>query len=246
MTKMFSGLSDEGLEETTDRIGGFQAKESGLYTGPIKAAYAGEAQSGAKNVTVVLDLDGSDYEETIYYTNKKGENFFLNKQDKTKKVPLPGYTTINDMCLVTTGEPLSEQETEEKTMNIYDYDAKKELPTSVQMITGLIGEVVTVGIVKTLENKAKKNGNGEYVDTAETREVNNIDKVFHTESSMTVVEARDGAEEAAFMEAWNDRNSGQTRDKRTIKDGEGGTDGAPKSGGSTGDKAPKKSLFNKG
>ncbi|MFR7882301.1 MAG: hypothetical protein ACLU5J_13140 [Christensenellales bacterium] len=37
------------------------------------------------------------YTETIYITNKEGKNYFLNKQDPTKKVPLPGFTLIDDL-----------------------------------------------------------------------------------------------------------------------------------------------------
>ena len=38
---------------------------------------------------------------------------------------------------------------------------------------------------------------------------------------LTVAEARNGAEEAKFWDAWESKNKGQTRDKREIKDGAG-------------------------
>jgi len=223
---LFGNLKSDGLEESTDRLGGFQAWETGIYTGPIKVAYAGQSASGARYVTLIVDHDGKEYHETIYITNKAGENWFLNKETK-KKVPLPGFTIIDDTCLVTTGAALSDQESEEKMVKVYDVDAKKELPKSVPVLTGLTGKIVSLAILKTLENKSVKDTNGVYNDTAETRFSNNIDKVFHTETKMTVAEARNGAESGTFWEAWDKKNKGVDRDKRTIKDGSAGVAGKP-------------------
>jgi hypothetical protein len=239
---LFGNLSSEGLEETQDRIGGFQVLETDAYPCTIKAAYAGKSAGGAQSVTLVVDADGREYSETVYVTNKKGENFFLNKDDKTKKVPLPGYTVINDICLVTTDKELREQNSEEKVMNVYDFDQKKQVPKSVPMLIDLIGKQVTLGIVKQLENKNEKQGD-DYVPTAAERETNFTDKVFHHPTGLTVVEARNGLTEAKFLDAWVQRNKGQTRDKRVIKDGgQAGQAGrpAPTAGAPA---AAKKSLF---
>ena len=248
---LFGNLKSDGLEQTQDRLGGgYQPKETDIYTGKIKALYAGKSAGGAQSVSLILSLaDGSEYRETFWITNKKGENFFLNKDDKTKKVPLPGFTIVDDLCLVTTGKPLAEQDTEEKTIKLYDSEAKKELPKAVPMLVEALGLEVSLGIVKVLENKNEKQGD-EYVPTAETREVNATDKVFHTETRMTVVEAREGAETAKFWDSWLERNKGNTRDKRTIKNGQAGTAGAPKAAGASAAApaaggAPRKSLFGK-
>ena len=180
---VFGNLSNDGLEETTDRLGGFNVRDTNVYPATIKVAYAGESQGGAKNVTVVVNLPDGEYSETIYVTNKQGENWFLNQNDKTKKVPLPGFTTIDDICLVTTGNPLSAQPTEEKVVKVYDYDEKKELPKSVQVLVELTGKTVLLGIVKEVVDKSVKNDTtGEYEPTGETREQNIIAKVFHDPS----------------------------------------------------------------
>lgn len=242
---MFSSLTTDGLEETEDRIGGFRPLDTNIYTGTIKAAYAGQSDGGAQNVTLIVDLGNQEFRETVYITNKKGENFFLNKNDNTKKVPLPGFTTVDDICLVTSGKPLAEQDTEDKVVNIYDSEAKREIPKTVPMLVELLGQEVSLGIVRQLENKSQKDGNGKYVAIADTREVNFIDKVFHTETKMTVVEARNGADEPTFWNAWLERNEGQTRDKREIKDGEGGNTGRPGSAPKAGAKSERKSLFQK-
>lgn len=245
---LFGDLKNDGLEETQDRLGGFSVLETDIYTGTVKMAYAGTSASGARNITLLFDHDGKEYRETIYITNKKGENFFINKDDKTKKVPLPGFTTIDDLCLATTGKPLCDQANEEKMVKVYDADAKKELPKSVPVLLDLLGQTVSLAITKTLENKNVKEGN-DYVATAETRDTNTIDKVFHTETKMTIAEARQGAEVGTFWNAWLERNKGKTKDKRTIKDGAAGASGKPgkPQGGppqAAGQQAPaRKSLF---
>lgn len=248
---MFGNLKTDGLEEAQDRLGGFQPFDTDIYTGVIKAMYAGQSASGARCVSLIVDIGGKEYKETIYITNKKGENFFLNKQDTSKKVPLPGFTTIDDICLMTSDKPLCEQDTEDKVVKVYDSEAQKELPKSVPMLVDCIGKSISLGIVRQLVNKNVKQGD-EYVPTAETREENFIDKVFHPELKITVVEAKGGITEGKFWDGWLDRNKGQTRDKRTIKDGaEAGNAGrpprpagaAPQAGGDTA--APRKSLFGK-
>jgi hypothetical protein len=215
---LFKKLTTDGLEQSQDRLGGFSPFDTGIYTGKIKNAYGITSQQGAQGVTLVVDFAGKEYKETLYVTNKKGENFFYNKDDKTKKVPLPGFTVVDDICLIVTGEPLSAQEDEEKIVKIYDYEQKKEIPTNVPVLTALIGAEISLGIVRILENKSEKVGD-DYVPTAETREINQIDKVYHPEMKMTVAEARDGKETGEFWENWETRNKGVTRDKRTLKDG---------------------------
>ena len=243
---LFGNLKSDGLEESQDRVGGFGAIDADIVTGVVKAFYAGKSSGGAHSITAVVTLEGGkEYRETVYITNKKGENFFLNKQDQSKKVPLPGFTIADDFCLATTGLPLADQEFEEKVLNIYDYDAKKELPKGVQVAMAVVGQTVSFGVLKELVNKNEKKGD-EYVPTAETREQNVIDKVFHTESKKTVVELKNGADEAQFWDKWLENNKGKVRDRREIKDGQAGAPGkaAPKSGESSAAPA-KKSLFGK-
>jgi hypothetical protein len=222
MSGLFADMKTDGLEESGDRLGGFQVLDSDIYTGPIKMAYAGQSASGARNITLIVDHEGKEYRETIYYTNKAGENFFISKDNK--KVPLPGFTTLDNICLVTTGKPLCEQQPEEKVVNVWDADAHKELPKSMPVLTSLLGQVVSLGILKKLENKSVKQGDV-YVPTEETREVNNIDVVFHTETKMTVAEARDGKTESAFWGKWSEKNKGQVQDKRVAV--AGGVPGKP-------------------
>lgn len=250
MSNLFGGLTSAGLEETQDRVGGFQPFDTDIHLATIKAFYAGQSEKGARNVTILADIGGKEYRETVYVTNRKGENFFLNRDDKTKKVPLPGFVVIEDICLVTVEKPLEEVGFEDKIMNVYDSEAKKEVPKSVPMATEMLGKQVYLGIVRNLENKSQSDGAGGYTPIADTRETNTIEKVFHHPSKITVVEARNGQTEPQFFDAWEQRNKGVTRDRRTIKEGgDAGNAGrpgsrapasAPQAGAGT---APRKSLF---
>ncbi len=250
---MFNSLKNDDLVESVDRLGGFHPFKSDVYIGPIKMAFVEKAASGAMGVALVIELDGREYEQTIYVTDKAGKNYFVDKNDKTKKQALPGFNVIDDLCLVATGEPLSAQDEhlEEKLVKVYDKDTKGRVPKSRPVITSLIGKTVAVAIFEILENKNQKEGD-KYVPTAETRTVNEIEKVFDVESRLSVAEARH-QRPAEFWDAWVKQNKDRVIDKRTIKDGMGGQGGslgrppagngntqgaAPASGG-----APKRSLF---
>lgn len=240
---LFNKLTNDGLEESQDRLGGFSPFESDIYIGTIKVAYAGTSSGGATSVSIIVDADGKEYRETFYVTNKKGENFFIS-QDK-KKVPLPGFTVVDDICLIASGKPLANQETEEKVIKLYDFDARAEVPKSVPVLTDLVGQQVALGILKQLENKNKKNDStGEYEPTEETREINVVDKVFHPEMQLTVAEARNGKEDPEFWGKWVEKNKGTIRDKTDKKaSGNAGAPPKPAAAGSTA--APRKSLFGK-
>lgn len=234
----FKKLNREGLEDSQDRLGGSRVFDTDVYQGTVKLAYAGASDSGAQFVEVLVDIDGREYKERLYITNKKGENFFTNKQDPSKKIPLPGFVVVDDFCLCASGIPLSEQEVEDKTVKLYSYEAKAEVPTKVPVLTELIGKSVTLAIAKKTVDKTAKDASGEYQPTGETREENNIEKVFNSETKQTVVEATKG-EDAAFMDAWAEKNKGKVFDRTKKAEGKSAR---PAAGG---DASPRKSLFGK-
>jgi hypothetical protein len=125
------------------------------------------------------------------------------------------------------GEALSDIETETKTISLYNYDQKKDVPTKKEVLTDLIGKEITLGVVKVIEDKYNKPG--------ETRTINDISKVFRTADKMTDNEIRSEEKEASFYKAWAEKNTGIV----INKSGKGGTTPA-----ATAD-APKKSLFSK-
>lgn len=251
---LFSNLTSEGHEENVDRLGGgFQVPDTDVYPGKLKVAYLGESDGGARSVTLIIALEsGVEHRETLYVTSgrDKGQKTYYEhktaKDEATgqpKKISLPSFVIIDELCLITTDKPLSEQEGEEKVVNIYDPEAKKELPKSVMTIAGLTGADVLVAIQKSKVDKTKKEGD-EYVPTGETREEATIEKFFHPKMRITVTEAKAGKTAGEFIDAWLEKNKGKVRDKTSkAAKGQAGAEGRPGGPPQSGATAPRKSLF---
>lgn len=236
--KLFENLDTNDVERTEDRVGSAsRLLDSDIYVATIKAAYTGESKSGALSVTLMCDINGKDYSETLYITNKNKEPYFVNTSTRKKQF-IPGYNYLNAICLVAAGKELKEVDTEEKVLSLYNFETQKNENTSVPVLVDLTGKQVALGIVKELRNKAEL-VDGKYVDTPDSREQNRIMAVFDPESHKTVNEALDD-KEATFWDAWLERNKGKVVDRRTIKDA------APNTGSSAATtSAPRKSLFSK-
>lgn len=246
---LFANLNNDNLEKTEDRLGGgFKPLNTGAYDFVIKLAYADKSSKGAQFIHLQLETaDGrSKLQKDVYITNQKGENFFLNKQDNTKKVPLPGFTIIDDICLATTEEPLCKQATEEKSVKIWNSTERKEVPTARHVLVDLMDKPVTLGIVNQLVDVTKKDeSTGDYVPTGESKNENDIAKVFHTGTKLTMVEARESLP-AEFYNKWVEANpADKVVDKRAAAKGGAGApakNSAPPQAGSAA-AAPRKKLF---
>lgn len=264
---LFGNLKEktQNVEAAKDSLGGsgFGAKESDIYTGTVKVAYVGKADSGADWMQLIIeDLKGSagnsagEFRAQVYFTSGKEKGNKPTYEKNGKEYFLPGFTVINDMMLMATGTFLADADFEEKIVKVYDFDLKAETNKSVMVPVELVGQTVTFALEKILEAKQVKGDNG-YVDSGETREVNEIQKVFHPELLVTVVEAQEAEkaekeltpELAVFHAAWLEKNKGKTRDKTkgsTGGNGKGGLPPKPGAGAGTGTApAGGKSLFGK-
>ena len=245
MTHIFSTLTTDNLEDAGDSLGGGGAVPSKVYDATIKVAYLGKAKSGANSLTVVADIGNREYRETIYFTSgdsKGGKHYY---ERDGKKYPLPGFTTVNDIALLATGKDLSQQTMEEKVVKLYDYDAGKELPTQVTVVSSLTGQKVKLGIVRIRENKTKKNDStGAYEPINEERLINNISKVFHADTGKTVTEYQAKSDTAEFLPKWKEKHDGNDVDKykEVTGSGKSGLPGGA-SGGSSNAPASGSSLF---
>lgn len=243
---IFSGMTTDGLEEVGDRLGGGGVVDTDLYIGTIKLAYAGKSPtSSSQSVNFLIDINGFEYRETFYVVGRSGNNYYLDKKDPSKKIPIPGFVAVDNICLVTTGKSLTEQTIEEKTVSLYDYDAKKEIPQNVPVLVDLLGQSVTLGIVKQVVDKNVKDSSGNYVASGETREENIIDAVFHTESGFTVAEARAQKAVPEFKDRWVAKNKGKVINRAKGAAGKTGAPGRPGAAPGAAPSAPKPttSLF---
>lgn len=249
MENVFAKKKAEGYDEERDVLSGGGQVDTAIYTGTVKLAFAKKSgSSDAQGVEYHIDLkmpSGGSFtiRETQWVTNRDGDHTYEDKQNAGKRHLLPGYQMIEALCLLTTGIPLSEQEMAEKTVKLYDFEAKKELPKSVPVLVDLIGKPITLAVVRQTVDQTTKDGNGVYQPNGKIRDENVVEKFFQTETSLTTSEIRQGVETAIFAPAWETKNKGKTR--MLAKGGEGNT-GAPGQPPASTAAAPKTSgLFGK-
>lgn len=199
------------VQDEKDVLGGtFTVLDSDIYTGTIKYAYLQQAQSSsAMSLNLCVEIDGKEYKETLWMTNKNGDNFYVAKDGNQNY--LPGFTVANNIALFTCQKPLSELNTEDKILKLYNYEQKQEVPTQVPCITDMHGKDIALAIMKEVRPKQQKNDAGVYVDTTETREANSIQKVFHPTKHLTVAEIKAQADKPEFYDRWLEKNKGQVR-----------------------------------
>lgn len=201
------------VQEAEDFLGGGGSftVPSDIYVATIKNAYGEVAESGAMGVVFEFELEGREntYTETMYVTNRNGENFYKRND---KEFELPGFIQANDICLVAVGEGLFDIDTEDKLVEVWDRESKKRIPRERPVLVDLIGKTVSLGILETRENKTKKNeSTGKWEPVNEEIIRNSINKVWDTESQLTVFEARN-EKDPEFYDLWLDKNKGVQRD----------------------------------
>lgn len=233
--------SDSSIESEKDSLGG-GVVESGIYLLTINTAYLNKADSGA--LALVLNMsteDGREIRQSLWMTSgtaKGGNNYYIDKNGN--KQYLPGFNMANSLCLLIVGKEISDLDTEKKVINVYSSSAKAEVPTQVDMLMDLLGKTIQAGIIKQIVDKTQKTDAGTYVPTGETREENEIDKLFRASDSKTTSEIRAQADSATFIESWRTKWTGKTKDKSSKTP----ATGAPKAPGSApGTPKPTTSLF---
>ena len=235
--------TDASIANERDSLGGARLLDSGLHLFTITLAYLQVATSGALSLVLGLKAPAGETRQTFWLTGGKDKGCKNYYEDKSgAKQYLPGFILANSLALLTVGKELSELETEQKVTNVYNADAKKELPTKVDMLMDLIGKEILGGVIRQTVDKTKKDAAGVYQPTGETREENEVDKFFRASDCITTTEIRAEATEAAFATAWEEKWKGVTRNKAK---GASGTAGAPKAAAKTAanDSPARKSLF---
>lgn len=216
-----------------DRVGGFQIFDSKVYAAKIKMAYLRAAESGAIGLTLILDLEGKEFNKTVYITNKAGETFSTDTDGKKKN--MMGFNLANSLAMVACGKPLNQLKDEERLQKIRNFAEKKDENIKVQVIVDLLDKEVNVGIVHQQVNKQSK-VNGEYVNVEGVRDENEISKFFCAKKkflNMTATEmaiaANDDTQTAEFIAKWKEANEGKVINRVKPITG-GGKAGAPKGG----------------
>ncbi|WP_038345673.1 hypothetical protein [Acinetobacter sp. A47] len=238
---VLAGLSyDSNIKNETDSVGGkFKLFASGVYNAVIKMAYIQIADSGAVGINCTFGIGEDEYKETFYVSNKEGKAYYVDKNSGEKKY-LAGFLHMDAICCLAAKRALSEMDTESKMVKVYNKDAKQEVPTKVDVLVDLLDKEVKLAIIQQKVFKQEK-VDGKYVDTEETREENNVDKVFRASDNKTTAEIRAKAEEAAFIDVWKGRWDGEVKDRTKGKKPKGAAAG--KAGAPAKPKAATSGLF---
>lgn len=232
-----------------DFLGGGGLFESDIYTAVIKAAYMSKSTSSeATSVNLILNINNKECRQQIWVTNSKGEVTYKDKNSGDNK-NLPGFNQITALSLLTVGKELGNLDVEDLVVKIYNFDEKKEIPTSVQCFPELHGQTVAVALQKQVVDKTVKNATtNSYETTGETREQNEIVKFFDNDKLVTISEVSEfirslggdfngevkngnilkatthmKPEHAIFAEKWLEKNKGVTYNKAKGVGSSGGS-----------------------
>ena len=223
-------LPDDVVEPSIEGSGGGSFLwESGLYDATVKLAYVTQSAGGAYFLNVELEKNGGNFgtmrdKWCIKSGNEKGnKTFYINKEGK--KQPLPGYQTGKSLCVTVTGEDLDANmdKVEKKVIKVRDFAQGKDVPTELPVLTALLNKPVKVAVHQILQNKRVRSGNGQWVETADTKPVNECKFFGNAESGKTAEEIK-ANKEAGALERWAKKNTGVVIDKSSKA--KGATDSA--------------------
>lgn len=225
---LFAAIQNSNVQtKEEDVLGGSRTVPSNVYPAGIKLAYLDKSAKGA--ICVVFDfalmVNGKErnHKETFYISNAAGSFTYKDKKTGEDK-PMPSFVTVDTICKAVTGKGLTELSSEKKMVKVYDYDQKAEVPQEKEVLMDLVRGKLELGVLELTVDKTTKDASGAYVPTGETRDTNEVSKIF-TEEGLTLVEKDAGKTEAKFKEAW----IAQYADKK-INKAKGAASGA-KAGG---------------
>lgn len=248
MSLLANLASDSTIADEKDSVGGSGPLDSGLYGFAVSLAYLSKSDGGAMALNVHLKSEaGKELRQQFWMTSGTAKGCKNYYEKDGEKHYLPGFIQANALCLLTVGKEISQMDTETKVVNLYSKEAKAEVPTKVEVLVDLLGKEIIAGVIKQTVDKTKKNeATGQYEATGETREENEIDKFFRASDRKTTAEIRAQADEAVFINTWDQKWTGKVKDR--AKGSPAGLPGVPKLGGAPGaaaaaTKKPTTSLF---
>jgi hypothetical protein len=185
-------------------------KDAGVYPAVIDLAYTKYGQNGAKLLVVHFKEDIPEGAVTIRHTyvctKNNGDRFIYSNGQKRY---LRGWSEAEHLCQLSAKKGLLDVEFEEKTIELYDFDAGSNMPTKVPVCMDLLGKKVQIAIKKIRKNKRRKEG-ADWIETSDEKLSNELVKVFDT-SGRTFHEAKGGMP-PTWREQWVKENAGKLED----------------------------------
>ena len=149
--------------------------DTGIYQGVVKYIYFTKTARGGDCANAVIDINGLTHTFPMYIT-------YADTKTPTKKVNgktsvIPGYVQLNSLYYCACGKTVDQASQEQKSIMIYDWKSRKEVPTLVDCITDVMGKPIVVGIKKVNKHKQAK-VNGVYTPTTDTYFTNEVDRYY--------------------------------------------------------------------
>lgn len=204
---LLNGLTIENeIQGVRDSVGNY-IRSSDLYPCTITMAYLLKSKGGALGVHCTFkDATDVEYKQSLWITSgtaKGGKNYF---ERNGKKTYLPSFSTFQDICLLTVGKQPPNMQTEDKLLKIWNSEQRAEVPTTVPVLMELLGKKVTLGILEITEDVTTKDeATSKYLPTGETKQINDINRVFRSKDNLTSVEIQGKVTEAEFYKLWSDK-----------------------------------------
>ena len=197
--------SDVKVEKERDSVGR-GALASDVYKGVVELVYLDKSAGGAISVNIQFKTQDQVVNQTVYISNRKGKFTYAGKNGDA---PLPGYSQMDAFFTALTGKNLAQQAKEDKVINLYDFEARKELPVKREVFIDALNLPIACGITLVKEEKTTKESN--YKEgTGEYYTKNEFNKWFDADTGLTAVEKQAGETSPKFLEAWKTKFVGET------------------------------------
>ena len=206
----FFNINTGGATTETESVGGgFQQPETDVYGFKVKQAFADKYASGAKFISVTIELEnGSEHTERFLMANAKGEGFWTDKNGKNQEYP--GVTRFNELMFVAGIDSYAGLGMAQGRIKAWDSSAKAfTLQSADQVLHALKDVEGLVALEKVIENKQAKGDKGYYKTNEE--EENVYIRKFATKDKVTKLEAAQKVEPPVYMDAWKEKHAGKTR-----------------------------------
>lgn len=237
MGTLFSSLKadEKDVERQVESVGGNRVVlPSDIYDATIAIAYTQQntsKESQAIGVTIIFKIKDVEHRETFYVSDRKGNNYYTSS--KGNKIYLPGFTLVDDLCMIATGgdKHLSDCNTKDVIIEVYNFESKQTEKTTVISIEELQGAKVKVALSQVKEYRQVKqtdaSGKVSYVPSDKVDEKNVVRQFFDPDRHMTVLEAISGKTEPEYYNKWLEKNKDKLWDKtanvKPIVTGDGST-----------------------
>jgi hypothetical protein len=226
-------ITDDILVDDSDSLPAARVyvQESGVYPVKIDLAYFDKSVGGALAVKVHYKespFEGFTHKETYWVTTgdkKENRNYYIDSEGNKRL--LKGMIQAEHLCQLTVGKHLDDlrKSAENKVIKLWSYEARKEIPTEVRVLTELIGKELQIGLIKKIENKRVLGEDGNWGPGPDKRELNEVDKHFNAEGQ-TVAEMK-SKESPTFINSWKAKYEGVTKDEYDPSIKAGSSESAP-------------------